>query len=328
MSRSGGLVFLAWTATSGRAQDVAETLGGEALLVHPSVPRLLRHPFSTAVRYLLSALLTVRHLAVLRPAVVIVTNPPLVPPLLVAMWARATGTRFVLDSHPSGFGAKGKVVLARLQPLHHWLARRAAAVLVTTPERARQVDAWGARGLVVHEPPVPFPPRRPADQPTVLFIGIFSSDEPVDAVVEAARLLPDVRFAITGDVERAPQGLVESSPANVSYVGYLRAPEFRSAVASATLVLTLTTEPSSIMRSAYEAVYARVPLVTTDTPDLRATFPHAIFCSNTGSSIAAAVTDALARWEELAIAADAARQLQQDRWDEQLAGLRAACGLA
>jgi glycosyltransferase involved in cell wall biosynthesis len=327
MRTGGGTAFLAWTATSGRAQDVADALGGTAVLVHPRTPRLLRHPFSTALRYLLSTVATVRFLLCERPSCVVVTNPPLIPPLLVAVWSRLTGARFVMDSHPSAFGAKGKVVLARLQPVHRWLARQAAAVLVTTPERAAQVDGWGARGLVVHEPPVPFPAPERGGPPTVLFVGIFSSDEPVDAVVDAAALLPDVCFRITGDVRRAPAGLVHRSPENVEYVGYLTAPVFRAAVAGASLVLTLTTEPSSVMRSAYEAVYAHVPLVTTDTPALREAFPYAVFCDNSAPSVASAVAAALADLPRLRADAAPASALQRRRWDEQLAALRAACGL-
>jgi glycosyltransferase involved in cell wall biosynthesis len=258
---------------------------------------------------------------------VVVTNPPLFPPLLVAVWAAVTRKRFVMDSHPSAFGLKGKAVLAKLQPVHRWLARHAAGVLVTTEELAREVNGWGGNGIVLHEAPVPFPaPTRP-DEPVVLFVGIFSSDEPVDVVVDAARRLPHVRFRITGDPARAPKGLVEGSPGNVEYVGYLQSTEFRAAVSSASLVLTLTTEPASVMRSAYEAVYARVPVVMTGTAVLRETFPHAVFCDNTGESIAEAITGALATYDSLVAATDDALALQHTRWEGQLARLRAACGL-
>lgn len=320
------MLFLAWTATSGRAHDIGEALGGQALLIYPGVPGWLRHPFSTAVRYGLSLLVTAAVLVRTRPAVVVVTNPPLFPPLLVAVWARATGRRFVMDSHPSAFGAKGKKVLARLQPVHRWLARRASGVLVTTDERAREVDAWGGHGIVVHEAPIPFPPAVRGDRPVVLFVGIFASDEPVGVVVDAARALPEVCFQITGDVARAPRGLVAASPANVEYLGYLPPEEFRRAVSSASLVLTLTTEPSSVMRSAYEAVYARVPLVMTGTQVLRETFPFAVFCDNTGPSVATAVGAALRSLDDLRAVTEEAAAMQDERWQGQLGQLRAACG--
>lgn len=319
------VLFLAWTSTSGRAQDIANALGGEAAVIYPRIP-YLRHPWSTVVRYAVSSVLTVSTLVRVRPRAVIVTNPPLIPPLIVAIWAAVARRPFVLDSHPTGFGRKGRAVLARLQGVHRVLARRARAVLVTTALVAEQVDRWGANGIVVHEAPVDFPMAQPPTDPRVLFVGIFASDEPVAAVVEAATLLPHVTFQITGSVDRAPRGLIDTSPSNVAYVGFLDQPAYRAAVATCSLVLTLTTEPSSVMRSGYEAIYAGVPLVVTDTEALRETFPSAGFCDNTGPSIAAAVTSVLTSpATETATRSRAALALQRDRWQGQLAALTAAC---
>jgi glycosyltransferase involved in cell wall biosynthesis len=321
------VVFLAWTSRAGRAEDVAAALGGHALVVFPRPPSFLKHPVSTAVRYVMSLVVSIGALVRLRPGVVIATNPPLFPPLLAVLWTRLTGGRFLMDSHPSAFGAKNRWVLGKLQPLHRWLGRRATGVLVTTEERAREVDAWGGRGLVVHEAPLDFPPPVRGGPTTVLFIGVFAPDEPVAELVEAARSLPDVRIRITGRLEDAAPGLVDGSPDNVEYVGYLGPDAFRDAVSSATVVLTLTTEPSSIMRSAYEADWARIPLVTTDTPALRETFPYADFCDNSPASIAEALRRTLTSYDEKLALADEAAAVQLARWEEQLKALRDACGL-
>lgn len=323
MTTRPAVLFVAWTRTSGRGSDLADALGGEAALIHPRIP-LMRGPLSTVVRYAVSAVLTAGVLLRRGPRAVIVTNPPLLPALVVAAWARAAGRPFVLDSHPSGFGLKGKVLLARLQPVHAWLARRARAVLVTTQAFVERIEGWGGRGLVVHEPPVSFPPRFLPDTPVVLFVGIFAADEPVDIVLAAARQLPEVTFLVTGDPSRAPSGLLADLPPNVTLTGYLRGDDYRRAVSSCSVLLTLTTEPESVMRSGYEAVYAHAPLVVTDTPVLRETFPRAVFCANTSDAVAAAVSECLtaardtARWDEAA-------RLQQERWDGQLACLREAC---
>jgi glycosyltransferase involved in cell wall biosynthesis len=325
--RKGSVLVLAWTNRPGRALDLAESLGGEAAVVYPRTPGFLRHPFSTALRYALSTVITASTLVRLRPSAVVVTNPPLIPPLVVATWSALTRRPFLLDSHPSAFGAKGRWVVAKLQFVHRWLARAAEGVLVTTDERAAEVNGWGARGLVVHEAPVLFPPRRTQQPPAVLFVGVFAPDEPVEAVVEAARLVPDVQFQITGDVSQAPSGLLDNAPPNVSFVGYLGAEDYRQCVADATVLLTLTTEPSSVMRSAYEAVYARTPLITTGTPALRELFPHAVFCDNTAESVRDAVVRALADKADLESQAEAALALQDRRWALQRAELAGLCGL-
>ena len=331
MSRSdeagtGRIVFLAWTSRPGRALDICSALGAQPVLLFPAVGARLPHPFGTAVRYAASAAQTVAALLRHRPRVVIATNPPLFPALFAAAWCALVGGGFVMDSHPSAFGAKGRRVLAKLQPLHRWLGRRARAVLVTTEERAAQVRAWGAHGIVVHEAPSQFPPRKEPEHPTVLFTGVYAADEPVAEVLGAARLLPGVEFRLTGDPAKAEPGLLADLPPNVTCVGYLDQPAYRQEVAGVTVVLTLTSEPTSIMRSAYEAVYARVPVITTDTPDLRETFPYAVHCENSPPSIVAAVQLAIDDLDRLRLDTDAAYRLQLQRWQDQLHALRQACG--
>jgi glycosyltransferase involved in cell wall biosynthesis len=320
------VLVVAWTKTSWRAPDVAEALDGDALLVHPRVPRRMPHPFSTILRYVLSVGITLSALCRRRPSAVIVTNPPIFAPLVCFAWARLARVPVLLDSHPTAFGDKGKGVWGFFAPVHRWLARHASAVLVTTQDRVDEVSSWGATGLVVHEPPAAFPEPAPPAAPEVLFIGVFASDEPVEEVVNAARLLPAVTFRITGDLGRAPDGLVAGSPPNVEYVGYLDQASYRTAVSSSTLVLSLTTAPTSVMRSAYEAVYAGVPLVVTDTPVLAEVFPDAARCDNTGASLAQAISQALADLDSLRARCPGARRRQERRWQDQLAELRRACG--
>jgi glycosyltransferase involved in cell wall biosynthesis len=323
-------VYVAWTSRPGRVKDVSAALGAHpfAIFPRPRLPLRLPHATATAIRYLVSLVLTVAELARSRPRTIIATNPPMFPPLVAWGWSRLTRGTFVMDSHPSAFGAKGKRTLERLQPLHRWLARRAAAVLVTTPARAAEVQSWGGTGLVVHEAPATFPPPARGPATAVLFVGVFAPDEPVDAVVAAAAAVPEVEFRLTGDPTQAPPGLLEALPPNVTCVGYLDADTYATEIAAATLILTLTTEPSSVMRSAYEAVYARVPLITSDTPVLRDVFPYALHCESTPESIATAVREGLASLQTMRANTDLALELQRRRWDEQLAKLIEVCGSA
>ena len=68
-------------------------------------------------------------------------------------------------------------------------------------------------------------------------------------------------------------GLRDLAPPNVTFTGFLPSEEYERALLDADVIMTLTTEPSSIMRAAYEAVYARRPLIVTDWPLGRETVP-------------------------------------------------------
>jgi hypothetical protein len=262
---------------------------------------------------------------------VIATNPPVFPALLAYVYCRAAGVPVLLDSHPSSFGHKGNRIARLLLPVHAWLAARAASTLVTTDTLAEQVTTWGGQADVVHEAPPGWPPmpeRALPGCPTVLFVGVFDADEPVAEVVEAAHRCSSLRVRITGDLRKCPPGLLEKAPANVEFTGYLPADAYRKAVEQADIVLALTSESTSVMRAAYEAVYARRPLVISDWPQLRRLFPYAVHVANDAAGIAAGLQEAVRRHAELARAASAAADLQQARWEGQLAVLRGRVGQA
>ncbi|WP_432490913.1 glycosyltransferase [Kineococcus auxinigenes] len=319
------VVHVTWQRHAGRAAEIAGSLGGRALHVHPLGGR---SKWRVAGRYGLSVALTAAGLVRHRPRSVIVTNPPVFPALVVAGYAACARVPFALDSHTSSFGVKGNAVARRMLGVHRWLARRADTVMVASPEWADVVDGWGGRGLVVHEAPPGWeaaPPR--TGRPTVLFVGVFADDEPVREVVEAARSLPEVRVRITGDLERCPEDLRRSAPANVEFTGFLGPREYRAAVEAADVLLTLTTERTSVMRAGYEAAYVGRRLVVSDWPVLREVFPHAWHTDHEPASIARALRAALDDTGD-GEREERARREQTARWDEQRARLVAALRLS
>ena len=255
--------FVAWGAVSGRSSEIAAALGGEAHCRFP--PESTWRPHA-AVRYALCTLDTVAYLLRRRPRAIIVTNPPLVAGYVAWACARLLGCPVVLDSHPGGFGAQGDHVSAKLQGLHRWLARHVDGCAVASAPWVEVVESWGGRAVELHEaPPGALPaslgdleerPGGPTERGLrVLCVGRLAPDEPSEEVAAAAALVPDCRFLVTGDPKRAPT-LIERAPPNVTFTGYLAHDDYLRALQEADVVMTLTTEPSSVMRAAYEAVYA------------------------------------------------------------------------
>ena len=206
-------------------------------------------------------------------------------------------------------------------------------MFVTVDELADEVRGWGGRPALVHEAPPPSPeaatPRARRDgRPVALFVCVFAADEPVDEVIDAARACPDVTFQITGALDLAAARLGDDLPPNVELVGFLDPDDYAAALAGADVVLALTTESTSVVRAAYEAVYAGRPLIVSDWPELRSLFPYAVAAGNTGPRIAAAVSDAVARRDALLEVSDEALSTQEHRWQQQIGTVRAALGLA
>jgi glycosyltransferase involved in cell wall biosynthesis len=320
--------FVAWSPVSGREAEIAEALGGQARCFYP---RWLSRRSLTPLRYAVSVFGTIAYLAHRRPRAVIATNPPIFPGLLALVYGWLASAPVLLDSHPSAFGRKGDRLSARLLPVHAWLTRKVTATLVTTEDWVRQVSAWGGWGQIVHEAPSGWAeaqPRALPAHPVVLFAGVFAADEPVAELMEAARRLPAVELQVTGDLRRCPPSVRAAAPENVTFLGFLAGPEYRQAVGRADVVLALTTEPTSVMRAAYEAVYAGRPLVVSDWPVLEALFPHAVRVGNHADGIAAGLSEALRRHAELAAACPAAGSVQRERWERQLTALSDLIGAA
>lgn len=315
--------FVAWTPVGQRAGEIADALGGQAFVVY--LPRLDRRSLAP-LRYAISAVRTASYLVRQRPRVVIATNPPIIPGLLAWLYGALSGATVILDDHPAAFGAQHDDVSKRLQRQHRWLASRVTACLVTAPEWVRRLESWGATGLTFHEAPPQWrvaPPQPLTGHPRVLFVGTFGGDEPVDEVIRAARLRPDMEIRMTGRLSRCPKTLIRTAPRNVRFLGFLSQEAYVRELEAADVVVTLSTEPTSVMRAGYEAVYARRPLVVSDWPTLREVFPAAVHTANNAAALAAALDRAVAEHPRLREAADDARQLQLDRVACQLQQLQA-----
>lgn len=323
------MVFVSWGSVAGRSAEIAEALGGRAYILFPLVEG---RRLPQWIRYAVGSLLTVAYFVREDPAAIVTTNPPVVLGLIALAWSRLRGIPFALDSHPGAFGGHGDNVSARLLPVHRYLARRAVVTLVTAQSWVETVKEWGGRGMVVHEAPGPWgslenAPRETGNRPRALFVSRFSSDEPIDQAVAAAALVPEIDLLVTGPLEDLPPELEQGAPGNVSFVGFLPAAQYETLVASSDVVIGLTTEPTSVMRCACEAVYARKPLVVSDWPLCRELFPFAVPVGNDAASIAQGLRRAVTSLSELEARAERARSVQMARWDSQLAGLVAALGL-
>jgi glycosyltransferase involved in cell wall biosynthesis len=197
--------------------------------------------------------------------------------------------------------------------------------LVTAEELGAQIRDWGGTAEILHEAPPLW--RTPGGESRddgfrALFVCRFAADEPVQEVIEAAGRNPEVDVEITGELELAPDGLISGAPGNVRFTGFLGEADYAEAIGRADVVISLTTEPTSVMRSAYEAVYAHRPLLVSDFPPLRELFPFAIHVRNDADGIAEGLRRAREESSGLVARAEEARRLQSQRWKSQLELLR------
>ena len=138
--------------------------------------------------------------------------------------------------------------------------------------------------------------------PWVLCPCSFNRDEPIEELIAAARLVPEVVFVITGKPSRA-EGIHDLSnlPDNVVLSGFLALEEFDTLLVNADVVLGLTKLDGIQLSAAVEAVSTGTPMVLSDTVLLKKLFyKGAIYVdSDVPESLAEGVRQAIRNQEML-----------------------------
>lgn len=288
--------FISWTSENGRTTDLAMALGLEPIFVH------LPGRFGLLGRYLRQFRATRRILAEHKPQAAALMLPP-----IPALWAIATSrhrpARLICDLH-TGFFLDPKWRWAAVPGLRLMRSIRATALVTNEALRERCV-AEGVSAVVLHD--VLRPPRASSESRGYLLCPLsYANDEPIAALIEAARVTPHVAWVFTG---RAPASVRRGAPANVTFTGFVEDEEFAGLVAHAAAVVALTTRPHTMQRAGYEAFNVGVPQLTSDFPELRAFYGDtAVYANADDASIAAGAEAVLALGSELAGRIPAHRQ--------------------
>lgn len=281
--QSTEVIFISWTADNGRTRDLASTLGVKAEFI----PGDRRH--GAVRRYVAQMRATLSLLRRSKPHCVIVMLPP--TPLLVitTVWSKATGKRLVADLH-TGFFYDPK-----WQPFARFGLRmlRGGWGIVTNQHLAERLTESSVRALIAHDPLVDRSLGRDVPGKGYVLCPIsYANDEPIEAIMEAARQTPSTEWRLTG---RAPNDVSAMAPSNVTFTGYVSDPELDQLFRGASVVAALTTRDHTMQRAGYEALMYGVPQVTSDFKALREFVGSAgLYVDPTNShELAAAVSEIL-----------------------------------
>ena len=157
-----------------------------------------------------------------------------------------------------------------------------------------------------------------------MFPASYGEDEPLDAVLDACRQLPnDVHVYVTGNYGKHDPGLPGRAPDNVTFTGFLSEQDYVNLLFSADAVLALTTAESCMLCACYEALAAGKALITSDTSALREYFDRAIFVRNTPESIARGIREFVDHRDRCAADSRAMLTELSEKWNELHRGVSA-----
>ncbi len=254
-------LVVAWSAEGGRSAVLAPALGAEAFFTGTNSSRSLLGTY--AVR----SFETIRHIRRTQPSVVIVQNPPIFAVIACFIGSRLVRGSLLIDAHTGAFvDPKWR----RFEPIHRWLARRSAGLIVHNRSQARHVAQWGANVVTAaHTPIEPIDiSTAPTPKSWVLVAASGAADEPLDAVRLAASSIPDIRIIMTGDRAKVSARLAGDCPANLELTGFVDHERYLQLLDGASVVVALTTREQTLLSGGFEALAFDKPLVTSNTTEL------------------------------------------------------------
>ena len=322
--RDHRILFLNWHHNIRRSETIASELGCPVAYVYSSsasVPGPVRLP----VRYARQALTTWRLLEERRPRLVLVTNPPVVAPLIVWAWSALRGAHWVLDNHSGTFlDPHWRWAL----PIQRWLARRALRSVVLNNDELRMSEDPNASVVLVPDGVPHFEQakvgRSPGDPFTVVVVCGEWRNEPVTESLEACALLPEVRFLLTGDADQLPESVRAPATANVEFTGYLRGEEYAECLRSsdAGMVLSLRNDLSA---GAFECLGMGLPMILSDWPNPREHFEEAaVFVDCDAAAIAEGVSRVRNSYPGMRRNVESVRRRRTEDWQRHFGPVRTA----
>ncbi len=312
-------VAISWAPYSRRSEVFAREIEGKLYSIHYL---RFKSPPHAPIKYVLQAVRTMQVLFKERPSAIHVQMPPFVSGLVVDLYCRMTGAKFVLDYHSAAFEPVWDWAL----PVQKYLARRASANLVTNQHWAEIIESWHAKSLILGDAflDLPVGSEYPVSEKfNIAYISTFSSDEPLEEVIEAFRGNQDVHLYITGNPNRVKPKVLKMIPSNVTLTGFLPEEKYIGLLRSVDGVMALTTRDYTLQRGGCEAVSVGQPLITSDWPFLRDFFNQGtIHVENNSEGINAGIKILMRDLEKLREEVSKLRNDGRVIWENQLSELR------
>jgi glycosyltransferase involved in cell wall biosynthesis len=316
------VIFLVWAAPtfgSVRSRLLARELQMPAPVYLYSTR--WKGAWTAPLRYMFHGMQTLRLLFQKRPRVVIVQSPPSFAVLFVALYCKMTNSRYVIDAHSDAFQ---RGIWTCPQWLYDRITRGAALSLVTDEFFRSMIEKKGGRVMVLRDPvaTTPLSPIQRQEQFSVTVVNTFARDEPLEAVLQAAAGLPDVRFSITGKLSRANPDLLRQAPSNAVFTDFLPDEAYYRLLRSSDAVMSLTTRDHTLQCGACEALSLERPIITSAWPLLQEYFCRGtVHVDNTAAGIRQGIESLKQDYNRYEAEVVELRKMRRQEWQQQTAEL-------
>jgi len=281
-------LFIAWVPFQRRSASMQVYFEYELYFLSLSFKGRWLRP----LEYALKSIKTLWFFIIRRPQIIWIQLPP-TPLLYLALFYRMLAFQEVLivaDCHNATF----RPPWIKLPKVVSFL-NQCDIILVHSVQVKSQAREFGISDEVVHLLEDPTNSITEVDSsaltsklshPWVLCPCSFNRDEPINEILNAARLAPEITFVLTGRFDRA-RGIhdLTNIPDNVKLTGFLPVSKFNALLLETDVVLGFTQLDGIQLSAAVEATAAGVPMLLSDTKLLRQLFyKGAVYVDSANSS--------------------------------------------
>lgn len=296
-------LFIAWVPFQRRSISMKSYFKYELRFLSFAFKSRLLRP----LEYVLKGLQTLLLFLSQRPQIIWIQLPPTLLLHLVHLYKVFLNPQVIIiaDCHNATFRSPWISIPGTITFLN-----RCDLVLIHNDALKEQVLANGIdykHLYVLEDPPASVKNKTAKTQelfphPWILLPCSFNRDEPIQAVIDAAHLAPEITFVLTGNTARA-QGIHDLSniPNNIKLTGFLPTVEFDTLICNADVILGLTKLDGIQLSVANEALGVGKPMVLSNTLLLKKMFyKGSVFVdSSNPKSIAKGCREALLRVDKL-----------------------------
>jgi glycosyltransferase involved in cell wall biosynthesis len=277
-------VSLVWAKTARRSSTLAQLLGAKLIILS-----IDRKGISIRLsQYLILAIRTFFILLKENPDFIICQCPPIQILFPSYCYSKIRKAVFVVDAHTGAFIGKGFHFPVYRKILKFFLCR-ARLTIIPNQGLVDYLLAWKISYFILEDglPNLEVKLVTEKLEKSVVLISGGGSDEPIEEVIKAARLVPEVKIFITGVEMGKKEESLSRNLKNLTFTGFLLEPEYLNLLRQAEVIMVLTTRPNTILCGAYEALSLEKPMILSNTKTLSHHFTKGIIAvENTAEGIA------------------------------------------
>ena len=331
------IIVIAWAPFSARSEKIAHSLNSKLFLKgYRSKVKIF-----SLLKYIKLSINTLNLLQKEKPNVVICQLPPLFLAYSILFYKLLTFSKkpdIILDLHTASFCKPWTY----FRFLNNYLFKKSIKLIVTNKQLLSEIDPKHNHKVLILEDAIFDIPgtgnknnkssiklsnifdNNDDKQFKVGIICSFAPDEPIYEIIAAAKLIPEVKFFISGDHNRVTRNLSDADPIpnNLIFTGFLEYIDYRKLISSMDVLMVLTKRNKTLLSGCYESVMVEKPLITSNFEVLQEAFNKGtVFVDNSVEQIVNAIDQVKNNYWQLKEEIKYLKQEKNNEWKKKISFL-------